>query len=239
MRIGATILLSDKKCIQSYSWSRLRPLGSLQNVLDSLEEYQCDEITIIRPVREIDTIDDFKADLCVLKSVVSMTPISFGGGIRSFEHLSLLKGLPVERLVFSSAFLNGDEKLIEMATNLFGPQAIQCLLPLCWMSGKICVFNSAASSYVPISNVDLQFINSFANEIIIIDIHNEGKNNSFDWSLIDALPFPNSKIIISGGIGEQCSKQSIKYGLASVLVDNKILHKEYSISRYKHAAILS
>ena len=44
MRIGSTVLLIDRLCVQSYGWSRLRPLGVLQGVIDSLEEYHCDEV---------------------------------------------------------------------------------------------------------------------------------------------------------------------------------------------------
>ena len=110
MRVGSTLLLKNKKCYQSYNWSYFRPLGSLQIAVDSLDEYECDEVAIIRPVRDCDSLDLFSRDLDVLRELNAMTPISFGGGIRSREHLELLEGLPVERFVFSSAFIaNIDE----------------------------------------------------------------------------------------------------------------------------------
>ena len=69
MRIGSTVLLNENKCIQSYRWECFRPLGTLQGVIDSLEEYQCDEIAIIRPVRKNDSLDAFKTDISELKKL--------------------------------------------------------------------------------------------------------------------------------------------------------------------------
>lgn len=239
MRIGSTVLLRGKKCIQSYCWEYFRPLGSLQGVIDSLEEYQCDEIAIIRPVRNDDSLDLFKEDLSELQKLKTMTPVSFGGGIRSVEHLQYLTDLPIERLVFSSAFLDENKELICMAKNLFGHQAIQCLLPLVRKEEGIFVYYSSLSKYIPIKEINIDFINEFANEIILVDAKNEGQGNKFDWSLIDGIPFEPKKLIISGGIGKNCIHKAYKKELASVLIDNKVLHKEYSIAGFKDAAILS
>ncbi|MDA0120149.1 HisA/HisF-related TIM barrel protein [Vibrio sp. T11.5] len=239
MRVGSTVLLQAQRCVQSYHWSFLRPLGDLQSVLDSLEEYQCDEVAIIRPVRDQDTFAQFEADIQVLHRLKTMTPISFGGGIRSFKHLALLNDLPIERLVFSSAFLAKDHMLLDEAKNLFGHQAIQCLLPIRTLNGSLEVFCSEKSTFVTINDIDFSFIQSYANEIILFDVASEGEHNQFDFELLSALPIENSKLIVSGGIGHESVRAASEKGLASVLIDNKVLHKEYSITSYKHAFKLS
>jgi phosphoribosylformimino-5-aminoimidazole carboxamide ribonucleotide (ProFAR) isomerase len=239
MRIGSTVLLCDQHCVQSYEWKMKRPLGRVQGVIDSLEEYQCDEIAIIRPVRDNDSFDNFRKDIQVVKKLSSMTPISFGGGVRTLEHLELLQGLPIERLIFSSAFLEKNEKLISAAKNLFGHQAIQCILPVAIKDGAIWAYNSSKSHYIPLASIDSKFINELANEIILFDTTHEGMSNSFDWSLLKESPFDLKKIIISGGIGKEDIQKAKVKGIASVLVDNKILHQEYSISGYKNATKLS
>ncbi|ACH65174.1 putative imidazole glycerol phosphate synthase subunit hisf2 [Aliivibrio fischeri MJ11] len=214
-------------------------MGTLQSVINSLEEYQCDEIAIIRPVRKKDSLDIFKKDIIELQRLKTMTPVSFGGGIRTIEHLNSLNNLPIERLIFSSAFLDENKELIGKAKDLFGHQAIQCLLPLLRKKEELFVYHSSLSDYVPIKEINIEFINELANEIILIDTKNEGKENKFDWSLIDDVPFDWKKIIISGGIGKSCIAEAHKKKLASVLIDNKVLHTEYSISGLKHAIILS
>jgi phosphoribosylformimino-5-aminoimidazole carboxamide ribonucleotide (ProFAR) isomerase len=239
MRIGSTVLLCEQQCIQSYEWKIKRPFGKLQGVIDSLEEYHCDEVAIIRPVRDNDSFDYFRKDIEIVKKLSSMTPISFGGGVRTLEYLKLLQGLPIERLIFSSAFLDKNEKLIMAAKDLFGHQAIQCLLPVTIKNGEALVFNSSKSGYIPMESIDTQFINELANEVILFDTEHEGMNNSFDWSLLEKIPFSNNKLIVSGGIGRNDIIKGRTNGIASVLVDNKILHQEYSISGYKHATKLS
>jgi phosphoribosylformimino-5-aminoimidazole carboxamide ribonucleotide (ProFAR) isomerase len=239
MRIGSMVLLSEQNCIQSYKWKLKRPLGIIQGVLDSLEEYQCDEVAIIRPVRVNDSFADFQKDIEVVKKLSSMTPISFGGGVRTLEHLKLLQDLPIERLIFSSAFIEQNEKLILSAKNLFGHQAIQCLLPITRKGTEIWVYNSSKNNYTSLTSVDIQFINELANEVVLFDITHEGMSNSFDWSLLKNMPFDSKKIVVSGGIGKADIQKSQVNGIASVLIDNKILHQEYSISGYKHATALS
>jgi phosphoribosylformimino-5-aminoimidazole carboxamide ribonucleotide (ProFAR) isomerase len=235
MRIGSTVLLSDQHCVQSYEWKMKRPLGRIQGVFDSLEEYHCDEVAIIRPVRDNDSFDDFRKDIDVVKELSSMTPISFGGGVRTLKHLKLLKNLPIERLIFSSTFLDKDEKLILAAKDLFGHQAIQCLLPVIAKDGKVRVYHSSKNIYIPIDSVDAKFINNLANEVILFDVTHEGMSNCFDWSLLKGVKIASKKIIISGGVGKKDIQRAKANRIASVLVDNKILHQEYSISGYKNA----
>jgi len=238
MRIGSTVLLHNQRCVQSYQWNSLRPLGELQGVLDSLEEYQCDEVAVIRPVRKNDTAEKFEADINVLHRLTTMTPISFGGGIRTIEHLDLLSDLPVERLVFSSPFLSNQDKLLAKATSLFGHQAIQCLLPIRQREGCLEVYCSDRAKFVAQEMIDFNFVQAYANEVILLDVANEGRTNKFDFDLLKYVPIDRNKLIICGGVGHESVKTAKKQGLASVLIDNKVLHKEYSIASYKHAVNL-
>ena len=125
------------------------------------------------------------------------------------------------------------------AKNLFGHQAIQCLLPITIKCGEALIYNSSRSSYTPLETTDIEFINNLANEVILFDTTHEGKTNSFDWLLLNKVPFDCKKIIISGGIGKEDVQKAKVKGIASVLIDNKILHQEYSISGYKNATTLS
>ncbi len=235
MRIGSTILLKEQLCVQSYGWNTIRPLGTLQGVFDSLEEYQCDEVVIIRPVRKNDTLKSFQQDIQVIKTLKTMTPISFGGGLRSLEHLRLLKDLPIERLVFSSAFLEGNSELITFAKDLFGRQAIQCLLPVRYQKGEVYVYHSSAENYVPLTSIDTQFIDELANEIVLFDTFHEGCQDQFDWSVLLDVPFAPDKLILSGGIGKKTQRIARQKNIASLLIDNKVLHQECSILGYRYA----
>ena len=235
MRIGANIILKDGYCYQSYSWNRFRPLGELQRVIDSLEKYECDEIAIIRPIREKDSLDSFRLDIDKLSKVNCMTPISFGGGLRNKDCVKMLKGVPIERLIFSSSFLNKQTDLIDFSQQQFGHQAIQCLLPFIVRNNTIEVYFSQLKKFVNMKEIDFDYINQSANEIILYSIKNEGLSNRFEETIYDVIPIDKSKLIITGGIGKNDIKKAKKHAIASTLIDNKVLHQEYSIKDYKNA----
>ena len=235
MRIGSTILLADQKCIQSYNWSLQRRLGSLQHVVDSLEEYQCDEIAIIRPIRRDNSLDLFAKDITSLKALKSMTPISFGGGIRSVKYLEQISDLPVERLIFSSAFIAQDIELLEYAKSLYGKQAIQCLLPIFESGEGIKVYLPSKNRSINLTELNIDVINEYANEIILFDMSNEGVSDQFNLKLLDKVSFSKPKLILSGGIGANVIRKAKALGIAAVLIDNQVLHKEFSIRGYRNA----
>jgi imidazole glycerol phosphate synthase subunit HisF len=234
MRIGSILLLDNQRCVQSYHWKNFRPLGSLQLAMDSLEEFECDEVAIIRPVRNKDSFELFTKDLDVIRALKTMTPITFGGGIRTLQHLELLKDLPIERLMFSSSFITKDELLIEKASCLFGHQAVQCVLPVKLIGEIVCVYDCKLAQFCPLEAIDLGFVDQFANEVVIYDVDNDGAVNSFNESLLDGHPFLRNKIVVTGGIGKCTIDWARRQGVASVLIDNKALHQECSIKSYKH-----
>ena len=236
MRIGSTILLKDEKCYQSYNWEVFRPLGSLQVALDSLDEYECDEVAIIRPVRDSDSLDLFSKDLDVLRRIKTSTPISFGGGIRSIEHLNLLEGLPIERLIFSSSFIENNISLVGSASELLGKQAIQCLLPVKREADVTHIYRSDRTKFLGLDEIDLNIIDELANEVVLYDIKNDGLHDSFDVSILDSFSFLRSKLVITGGVGKSTIDWARVQGLASVLIDNKVLHHEYSIRSCKRVS---
>ncbi len=235
MRIGTNILLLNGYCYQSYNWERLRPLGHIQNILDLLEEYNCDEISIIRPIRQNDDENALKKDIETLKTIKSLTPISFGGGLRTKEHIEILHKLPIERLIFNSAFCTKDKELLAYAKELFGHQAIQAILPFKIEENKLFIFNSSLNDFIFIEDFDLSFVNEWANEIILFDTLKEGLKDSFTHDILDMIDIEKSKLIISGGIGQKDIALAKKQKLASVLLDNKTLHNEFSMKDYKNA----
>lgn len=234
MRVGASVLLNSGRAIQSYGWHLHRPFGELQRALNSLEHYGCDEIAIIRPVRNSDSSAMLLNDIATLRLLNIMTPISFGGGIRSRESLELLVDLPIERLIFSSAFFTRNTPLITAASNLFGMQAVQCMLPFRCKGDYLEFFHSARNEFSRLSESDLEYIDKYSNEIILYDTESEGHTNRFQIDILDRIPFSKTKLIISGGVGRESVRLGRLGNIASVLIENRILHTEYSIKGFKN-----
>ncbi len=226
MRIGSSIIFFNGVAYQSYNWKRFRPLGALNNVLCFLDEYEVDEISITRPIRDNDNFDSFKSDIEVIKNSFSNSPISFGGGIRNINHLECLNGLPIERFHFSNAFIHMNKKLVEKVINMFGGQAVVASLPIKITDNIPYIFDGVSRKFIKLEKKVLDFIYHYADEIVVVDVENEGLNNSFNFNLLEQIQIPYAKSIITGGVGPKCIKKAKKMQLASCLVDNKVLHKE-------------
>lgn len=236
MRIGTSLLLKNGACVQSYGWNTFRPLGNLQTVVSELENYECDEIAIIRPIRANDKDDDIKCDIEAIKKLRCMTPIAFGGGLRKSKDLNVLDELPIERLIFSTAFIEKDTAILKSAIKRFGCQSIQCLLSVKMMNQNLYTHRFIKNSFELLAPSDIDFISDYANEIVIYDCTHEGTANTFDFNILNQLHIDIDRLVISGGIGRESVKEASKRGVASTLLDNRSLHDEYTIAGYRCAS---
>lgn len=226
MRIGASIILQDGYCFQSYNWKFFRPLGNLNNVIRFLDRYEVDEISITRPIRSGEIKQNFLDDIDKIKSTLSNSPITFGGGIRTIQQLKDIHDLPIERLHFSHAFLYRQKNIINNAINLYGKQAIVAVMPLAIQDNCLFVYDGYKESLKRLTSSTLDFIDQHADEVMIIDINNEGNNEHFNFEILNLLPLSNDQVIITGGVGPLVIKKAKALGVSSCLVDNRILHNE-------------
>jgi phosphoribosylformimino-5-aminoimidazole carboxamide ribonucleotide (ProFAR) isomerase len=228
MRKGAVILFKDGYCYQSYGWDVQRPLGKIQNILDHLEEYHVDEISIIRPVKGMDSDESFYSDILELSKIKSSTPLSFGGGLYNKERIDRVRSLSFERLIFSSSLLS-NSNIISHTRNLTGKQAIVGSIPLKYVNSSLMVYNSILNKFVSIESINLKNI-SMCDELIVTDCSSEGASNSFNMNMLDHELFNSKKIIVSGGVNLN-KKLSKEKKIVSILIENKVLHTEYSLKR--------
>ena len=229
MRIGASIILINGYCYQSYKWNYMRPLGALSCVLKYLDKYEVDEICIIRPIKGSDTLSALQNDLMTIKFATCSSPICFGGGIRNHAMLNRLKQLPIERMHLSNAFLTRNKKLIDEIQKLYGKQALVATLPLKLVGEDIFFYDSLAKEFQVLSKKTISFIEDNADEILIIDTENEGMNGGFNFNILDAIDLPANKLMLTGGIGSQELLTAKESEVVSCLVDNRMLHRENSM----------
>lgn len=229
MRLGSVILFKNGYCYQSYGWNLFRPLGNLQNIINHLDKYLIDDITIIRPVRENDSNSSFLRDIEELRQIKSSTPISFGGGIRNTKQLNLLADLPFERFVFSSTLFNNDHEIIDVASKLYGKQAIVGLIPF-KIDPEIVVFNSQINKFVSIDQLkNLEF----CDEIILYDCKHEGLHSGFSTDIVERMKLDLQKCVLSGGVGNLVNSLKKSSEMPKALcIENAVLHREFSKSNY-------
>ena len=237
-RIGASVIIKDQRAVQSYRWNVLRPLGEIQTVFSFLDEYECDEIAIMRYSRSNDNIDNFLNDVASISSCTISSPVSFGGGVRSISELNHLRLMPMERVIFSSAGICNETNLLNEASQTWGKQAMQCLLPVRMTNDGFQVYISKENNFVDLDIINFEFIDEYFNEVIIYDTDADGSYDKFNYSILEKIPLNTQKIVITGGVGLKIIKMAKDLELASVLVDNCVLHVQDSIKKYKKYAKL-
>lgn len=229
MRVGTTLLFKDGYCYQSYGWNMLRPLGALQNALDHLDKYELDEICIIRPVR--DNNKTYHQDLKCLREAKSSTPLAFGGGIRNLNDIELLEGIPVERFIVSSALFNKNTALVERLHGKYGEQSIVGFIPFS-LAEQFRVFNSQEDCFQSPHSLNKSALR-LCDEVVLHDCDAEGEYTSFEIEVVGALGIDKNKLIFSGGVsGIVKNEEPIPFKPKSILIDNKILHRENSKKAY-------
>ena len=229
MRVGTTLLFKDGYCYQSYGWNMLRPLGALQNALKHLDKYELDEICIIRPVRDDDK--NYLQDLKFLREAKSSTPLAFGGGIRDLNEIDLLEGMPVERFVVSSVLFNKNTTLIERLHAKYGEQSIVGFIPFS-LTKQLRVFNSKENCFQSPQSLNISAL-GLCDEVVLHDCDSEGDYAGFKIEVVSALGIDKSKLIFSGGVsGMLKNDESIPFKPKSILIDNKVLHRENSKKAY-------
>ena len=107
-------------------------------------------------------------------------------------------------------------------------------MPFKIINDELEVFHSHINSYNSINSINIDIIKDLSNEIILIDSGNEGLKDGFDERIFNYLDINYNRLVISGGIGRKTIKLAKNYNIASVMIDNRVLHTEFSIKDYKN-----
>ena len=146
--------------------------------------------------------------------------------------------MPMERVIFSSAGICNETNLLNEASQTWGKQAMQCLLPVRMTNDGFQVYISKENNFVDLDIINFEFIDEYFNEVIIYDTDADGSYDKFNYSILEKIPLNTQKIVITGGVGLKIIKMAKDLELASVLVDNCVLHVQDSIKKYKKYAKL-
>jgi len=227
-RICSTVLLdaSSNVAIQSYGFKLKRVLGDIKSVLYYLDIYQVDEIHLIIPFKGegSNPVSLYNS----LKFIPLSSPLSIGGGI-DLKSLEMISRDPYfERIIFNSAFFD-DHEVIRYAAKKMGHQAIVAYLPFTFEENQLAIYNSKIDAFCGVDDKFWDDVNNLSNEVILLDAYAEGTKQGFSFSVLDFIPLPINKFLISGGINESDIFHAKQMKLAGVSIDNKTLHNEFSL----------
>ena len=227
-RIGATVLINnDSIAIQSYNFKIGRVLGNLEKVVKFLDAYGVDEIHAIVPLKGKNKNSSSNI-FYNLSNIAISTPLSIGGGITEENIKKITKDPFFERCIFNSAIFN-NTKLLDKTKIIMGHQSMVASIPFIIKRNKMMIYNSGLNKFIEVKSSFYKKINTYFNEIILLDANVEGERSGFNFEILKHVEFPIERILISGGLTKSNIKEANKMGLAGVSIDNFALHSEYSI----------
>jgi imidazole glycerol-phosphate synthase subunit HisF len=197
-RIIPILLIENQNCIKTIKFKKKIYLGDPINIVKIYSELGVDEI-LINDISNSD-IPDFK----LLKQISeeSFVPLSYGGGVKSFNDIEKILSYGYEKICFNSLVFKKFE-FIEKAIKEFGNSSISISVNLKKnFIKKLRLFNNKKKSFYndTIEN-HLEKINMLnPSETLLTFVDLEGTRSGYDKELISKYSkIIKTNLIINGG----------------------------------------
>jgi len=201
-RLIATILLKNKYVVQSISFNKFLPIGSLEIVLQFLEKWDIDEVIIL----DLDASKNKRTinfNLLKSSSRKIFVPLTVGGGISSFDDAKNAFHNGADKVSINSSFLSNNN-FIQQVVNDFGSQSVILSADVrIENNAEYYVYaNSGKNKIISLKKWIKQAENLGAGELLINSIINDGMKNGYDTCLYQKITeLTKLPIIALGGAG--------------------------------------
>lgn len=227
-RLVGVITIKDGWAVQSIGYQKYLPLGRPEVIAENYDRWQLDEILVV----DIDrTKLNMGPNYDLLEKIIAkriMTPLCYLGGVRNIDDALHLINKGADRIAIDSLFLRDPESALEIS-HVLGRQALVRVQPLVIRNSEVHGYDYLRS--ISTAKIDPQ---SFVNmnygfsELMIVDVENEGKINSFSDELIAPFRGYNLQLICFGGITSQIQISSLfkESNISAVAIGNSLSYTE-------------
>jgi cyclase len=234
-RLSALIVVKNNIAVQSFNYNSYLPIGRPDLLIENYDRWGVDEII----VQVIDrTKNNLGPDFKLLEKISKlkiMTPLIYGGGIRNSDDAKLVIKNGADRVIVESAFLKEWDE-IKNISKVIGSQAVILSLPLIIKNKLIFIYDYKELKLINFKKykiISKRNIDSFS-EILVTDVLNEGKYNSFNLSLLNQLSYIKNSLIVFGGISTTKKIELISKfkNVSCVVIGNFLSYKENAYQQY-------
>jgi imidazole glycerol-phosphate synthase subunit HisF len=201
-RLGGAVIVKNGIAVQSIGFNKYLPIGKPEIVVEFLNKWGIDEITIL-DISASSKKKSFDIELLKRCSKFSFVPIAVGGGIKSINDIDeLIKNGADKVCLNNSLFVNLD--LLKRAAEKYGNQCIVAVVDFVKIEGQYFVYDYRKKSSTGIKVSDWVKIleDNNAGEILLQSIDRDGMYNGFDINMYkDVSAISNIPIIALGGAG--------------------------------------
>ncbi len=196
-------MLRNSSLVKTVKFNKFEYIGDPANTVRIFNELEVDELCFLDITA---TIENREPNYKVLKEIAeeSFMPLSYGGGIKSFDQAKKILGMGFEKVVINSANIT-QPGLIAEISNHFGSQSVVGSIDVkTTLFGGKKIFINSGNKKIEGNILDWvkQMENEGVGEILITSIDQEGTWSGYDLDLIkevnDNVGVP---VIANGGCG--------------------------------------
>jgi cyclase len=220
VRAIPVLLLHKGGLVKSVQFKNYQYVGDPMNAVKIFNDKGADELAII----DIDATRDGKVpDIDKIADIASeaFMPLSYGGGITTFEQVKDLFYNGIEKVIVNKSALN-NQSLITTVAEKFGSQAIVASIDVkknFWGKYKVYADNGSKDTGLDPVDFAMQCEKAGAGEILINSIDRDGTYKGYDIDILSKVASSVSvPVIACGGAGSVDDfKKAVHEGHASAV----------------------
>jgi cyclase len=200
-RVIPFLQLHRDTLVKSVRFKQPAYIGEPINTVRIFNELEVDELALV-DIRA--TIERREPNLNILRQIADecFMPLSYGGGIRTFEMAARLYDVGVEKVILGTITLQQPE-IISKIANIYGAQAVTVAVDVkksLWGGYKVMMSSAQISGDRDPSAWAQELENLGAGEIVLTAIDREGTWKGFDVELVKMVTgATNLPVIAHGG----------------------------------------
>ena len=235
-RIIAVINIVNNIAVQSIGFKKYLPLGKPNILIEFLNSWGVDEITILNIKASISENSLFRDSLKMMTKS-AFVPIAAGGGIKSVNEVEkIIRGGADKVVINSYGILN--PLLFKKSAIEFGNQAIVGSIDVKKINNRYIVFihsGTVRTKYNLEEGIKI-LEDNYVGEILINSIDRDGTKTGFDENIVKlAKKNTTLPITICGGAGNfDHFRKILKYNLSGIAAGNFFNFTEQSVKNLKY-----
>lgn len=236
-RLIPTILLNDYMIVQSFRFQDYLPIGNVETAIEFFNNWDVDEIVLLDMMA---TRQDRLPNIDIIEkaSVGCFVPLTFGGGIKTVDHIRNIIRAGADKVVIGAEAVK-NPNLIQEGADKFGDQCITISIDYKINKNnepEVFIINGQVATGLHPLDLAKKVESQGAGEILLYSIDRDGSRMGYDLDMIksvsDAVRIP---VIACGGVGlNRHFVDGIQEGQAQAVAAGNIFnHTEHSTIQAK------
>lgn len=202
-RITGAVVVKNDRVVQSFSYNKFLPVGTVDAVVQNLDRWGVDDIIILNIDRTSANLGPNLEIINTVSSIPISTPLTYGGGISTVRDAMDVISAGAERVILDGLFLT-NPKIIKKISATIGSQAIILSIPFKVIDGHFFHFNYLTKKSMELDFAIIKKYEHLVSELLLIDVDSQGSSGSFNRKIIEVFSELNTGLICYGGVGLSC-----------------------------------